>query len=117
MPFRIMRCNPKAPAVGSNASRIQPQVIRAVAGEAESSAPTASKPLAVYFSDEFTELKTPFSVVPRPFTAAMIANEMPAAIKPYSIAVAADSSFQKQTNKRLISTSKETPSGQIKVGR
>ena len=31
-----------------------------------------------------------FNSVPRPFTAAMIAIEMPAAIKPYSIAVAAD---------------------------
>ena len=30
----------------------------------------------------------PFSVEPRPFTAAMIASEMPAAIRPYSIAVA-----------------------------
>ncbi len=30
----------------------------------------------------------PFSVEPRPFTAAMIANEMPAAMRPYSIAVA-----------------------------
>jgi hypothetical protein len=117
MPLRIMRCNPKAPAVGPDASPIQPQAIRAVASEAESSAPYRIRTACRYFSDEFTELKTPFSVVPRPFTAAMIASEMPAAIRPYSIAVAADSSFQKQTNKRLISTSKETPSGQIKVGR
>ena len=32
--------------------------------------------------------------VPRPLTTAMIATEMPAAIKPYSIAVAPDGSFQ-----------------------
>ena len=32
--------------------------------------------------------KLVFSLVPMPFTAAMIAMEMPAAIRPYSIAVA-----------------------------
>jgi hypothetical protein len=32
------------------------------------------------------------SVVPRPFTTLMIATEMPAAIRPYSMAVAPDSS-------------------------
>ena len=34
--------------------------------------------------------KLVFSLVPMPFTAAMIATEMPAAIRPYSIAVAPD---------------------------
>ena len=33
-----------------------------------------------------------FSFVPRPFTTAMTAIEMPAAIRPYSMAVAPDSS-------------------------
>ena len=43
---------------------------------------------AGYFSEVLTELNTPLRVVPRPFTAAMIASDMPAAIRPYSIAVA-----------------------------
>ena len=34
-----------------------------------------------------------FRLVPRPFTTAMMAMEMPAAIRPYSMAVAADWSF------------------------
>ena len=34
-------------------------------------------------------------LAPRPFTIAMIASEMPAAIRPYSIAVAPDSSDKK----------------------
>jgi hypothetical protein len=36
-----------------------------------------------------------WSFVPMPFTTAMMATEMPAAIKPYSMAVAPDSSFRK----------------------
>lgn len=36
----------------------------------------------------------PFKVVPIAFTVAMITTEMPAAIRPYSIAVAPDSSFR-----------------------
>jgi hypothetical protein len=43
-----------------------------------------------YFSDELIELNVPLMVVPKPFTAAMIAIEIPAAIRPYSIAVAPD---------------------------
>jgi hypothetical protein len=35
------------------------------------------------------------SLTPRPFTTAMIATEMPAAIRPYSIAVAPELSFKK----------------------
>ena len=41
-------------------------------------------------SELLIELKLAFRVEPRPFTAAMIASEMPAAIRPYSIAVAPD---------------------------
>src|ERR1700685_1581424 len=36
-----------------------------------------------------------FRLVPRPWTTAMIATEMPAAMRPYSIAVAAVSSLKK----------------------
>ena len=43
-----------------------------------------------YFNEVLIELKLVLSVEPRPFTAAMIASAIPAAIKPYSIAVAPD---------------------------
>jgi len=41
-----------------------------------------------------TDVKVAFRLVPRPCTTAMIATEMPAAIKPYSMAVAPDLSFK-----------------------
>jgi hypothetical protein len=43
-----------------------------------------------YFNELLIEVNWVLSVVPRPFTAAIIASEMPAAIRPYSIAVAPD---------------------------
>lgn len=43
-----------------------------------------------YFSELLIEVNLSFSVVPRPFTTAIIAREIPAAISPYSIAVAPD---------------------------
>jgi hypothetical protein len=48
-----------------------------------------------YFSWDEIELNVVLSFVPRPFTTAIMATEMPAAIKPYSMAVAADSSRKK----------------------
>lgn len=47
-----------------------------------------------YFSELLTELNIVFRLLPRPLTAARIAIEIPAAIRPYSIAVAPDS-FEK----------------------
>jgi hypothetical protein len=41
-------------------------------------------------------LNVVFSFVPRPFTTAMIATEIPAAMRPYSMAVAPHSSFRKR---------------------
>jgi len=46
--------------------------------------------------------KVELSCVPRAFTVAMIAIEMPAAIRPYSIAVAPLSSFTKRSTKVRI---------------
>jgi hypothetical protein len=43
-----------------------------------------------YFSELFIDVNSPFKFEPRPFTVAMMARLMPAAINPYSIAVAAD---------------------------
>jgi hypothetical protein len=57
----------------------------------------------IYFSELLIETNFAFSFVPRPLTATMIAIEIPAAIRPYSMAVAPDSSFRKRT-KRLITT-------------
>ena len=47
-----------------------------------------------YFSEVLTVVNLALRVVPIPLTAAIIARLMPAAIKPYSIAVAAVSSAQ-----------------------
>ena len=49
-----------------------------------------------YFSAVFTDVKVVLRVVPSAVTTVMIAIEMPAAIKPYSIAVAPESSFKKR---------------------
>ena len=48
-----------------------------------------------HFNDELTSVNLELTVPPRPFTIAMMANAMPAAIRPYSIAVAPDSSDKK----------------------
>jgi hypothetical protein len=45
-----------------------------------------------YFSELLIDVNIVLRLEPRPFTMAMIASAMPAAIKPYSIAVAPDSS-------------------------
>jgi hypothetical protein len=58
-----------------------------------------------YFSDELIDVNLPFKVEPSPFTAAMMAKAIPAAIKPYSIAVAPLSFFKN----RVISCIKKTP--------
>src|SRR5215472_18047289 len=51
-------------------------------------------PLGAYFSAVDTLVKVVVKAVPVACTAAMIAMEMPAAIRPYSMAVAPDSSLQ-----------------------
>src|SRR5437879_5161593 len=55
-----------------------------------------------YFSEVLIEVNLLFRLVPRPLTTAMIASEMPAAIRPYSIAVAPDSSFTKRASRFFI---------------
>ena len=52
-----------------------------------------------------TLVKVALSLVPRPCTTAMIATEMPAAIRPYSMAVAPDSSFTKRLTRFFIAYS------------
>jgi hypothetical protein len=48
----------------------------------------------IYFNELLIEVNFVLSLEPNPFTAAMIAGEIPAAIRPYSMAVAAVSSFK-----------------------
>jgi len=48
----------------------------------------------VYFSEVEMLVKVVVSAVPTPFTAVMIAIAIPAAIRPYSMAVAPDSSLK-----------------------
>ena len=52
----------------------------------------------VYLSWVETVLNVPLRVVPTEFTEAMITIDIPAAIRPYSIAVAPDSSFRNAEN-------------------
>jgi hypothetical protein len=47
-----------------------------------------------YLSELLIEVNFVLSLVPSPFTTVMIARAIPAAINPYSIAVAPDSSIQ-----------------------
>ena len=47
-----------------------------------------------YFKEVLIDVNLSFMVLPRLFTTVMIARAMPAAIRPYSIAVAPDSSDQ-----------------------
>ena len=56
----------------------------------------------VYFSDELMSVNLVFRLVPRPLTTAMMASEMPAAIRPYSMAVAPDSSAQNFERNRFM---------------
>ena len=56
---------------------------------------------AVYFNCVETDENVELSFVPRPFTAAMIATDMAAAIRPYSMAVAPFSSFKNLMTVRM----------------
>jgi hypothetical protein len=56
-----------------------------------------------YCSEVLIEVNLVFSLVPRPFTTAMMASEMPAAIRPYSMAVAPVSSAKDARSMLVIS--------------
>src|SRR6202161_34197 len=58
---------------------------------------------AAYLSAVETLEKVFFRLVPRPWTTAMIATEIPAAMRPYSMAVAPDSSFTKRAKRVFMS--------------
>jgi hypothetical protein len=58
-----------------------------------------------YFNEVLIDVKAPLRLLPSPFTAAMIASEIPAAIRPYSIAVAPELSAKNRKNKRFNTAS------------
>src|ERR1700728_2762781 len=60
---------------------------------------------AAYLRAVETLEKVFFRLVPRPWTTAMIATEMPAAMSPYSMAVAAVSSLRKENMRFVIANS------------
>jgi hypothetical protein len=55
--------------------------------------------MAAYFNELLIEVNLVLSLVPSPFTVAIIARAIPAAISAYSMAVAADSSAR---NRRTV---------------
>jgi hypothetical protein len=61
------------------------------------------KETETYFSEVLMSVNLVLRFVPRPLTTAIMASEMPAAIKPYSMAVAPDSS-EKKLNKVRFNT-------------
>jgi hypothetical protein len=63
------------------------------AGALAAPAPNAPE-MGNYFSELLIATKFELILPPRPFTAAMIATAIPAAIRPYSMAVAPDSSLK-----------------------
>jgi hypothetical protein len=58
-----------------------------------------------YFSELLMDVNSVLRFVPSPLTTAIIASAMPAAIRPYSIAVAPDLSDKKLSNSRFNSAS------------
>lgn len=60
--------------------------------------PATGDYLGDYFSELFIDVNMPFRFEPRPLTIAIMARLMPAAINPYSIAVAADWSAKNLEN-------------------
>ena len=75
-------------AEAKRVSRLKPRLLSTATGPAF----PLRKGAPDYFSELLMSVNLVFRLVPRPFTTAMIASEMPAAIRPYSIAVAPDSS-------------------------
>jgi hypothetical protein len=59
----------------------------------------------IYFNEVLIEVNVVFRLVPMLLTAVMITIEMPAAIRPYSMAVAPDSSFQNLKKERFMECS------------
>ena len=83
-------------------------VTRRIGGEKKAPdqpGPQCSKSTDAYFSEVLIELNLVFRLLPRPLTTAIMASEMPAAMRPYSMAVAPDWSFTKRAIRFFIDNS------------
>src|SRR5262245_54149441 len=70
-----------------------------------------------YLSEPLIKVNLACRLVPSPLTIAMIASAMPAAIRPYSIAVAPDSSFTKRASRFFITQLHVHVAVELKFGR
>jgi len=66
-----------------------------------------------HFNELLTEVNLSLRLLPKPFTTAIIASAIPAAIRPYSIAVAPDSSDKKFDKVRFKPASSGVPSAEL----
>ena len=74
--------------------------------------------VTLYFSELLIDANLVFRWEPRPFTTAMMASEIPAAINPYSIAVAPVSSAQNfRTNVIIRGRCRLTPKATVNIDR
>jgi hypothetical protein len=67
-----------------------------------------------YFNEVLMDVNCEFRVDPRPLTTAIMASAIPAAIRPYSIAVAPDSSDKKLNKVRFNAVSFEFSEFQLR---
>jgi hypothetical protein len=74
-----------------------------------------TRTVAGYFNAVETDVKVVFRLLPVLWTATMIATEMPAAMRPYSIAVAPDSSRKKERSFDMQDSLAEVPVGFVAV--
>src|SRR5580700_6850426 len=119
-PPAMATSSPAAPALPAPSNNIPPRMMKSYTApdcrglvappsgrrqvdSAKWTAPSGRRPDA-YFNAVETLEKVALSCVPRPWTTAMMATAMPAAISPYSIAVAAQSSSRKLRTNALISS-------------
>ena len=71
-------------------------------GSGDAGAHSNQYQIDTYFIWVVTLLNVLVNLVPRPFTTEIIATEMPAAIRPYSMAVAPDSSLAKRLTRDFM---------------
>jgi hypothetical protein len=67
----------------------------------------AKETARTHFNEVLIEVNLSLRLLPKPFTTAIIASAIPAAIRPYSIAVAPDSSDKKPRKMRFKPASSE----------
>ncbi len=91
--LRVVLCGTSSPMPDPRRAESCAVVIAGDSAYVVDTGPESWKTLALmglpaYFSEELMAANFELSLLPRPFTAAMMASEIPAAIRPYSMAVA-----------------------------